>query len=376
MGTGSFDYDVAVVGAGVVGLAAAARLARPDRSLALLERHDGICRETSSRNSEVVHAGLYYDNGSLKARACVRGRRLLYERCDRLGVTAPRIGKLVVATDPSELSDLERLTRRARRNGVEGLELLSSHQLRDREAGVPGVGALWSPQTGVVDSHAFAASFQAEAEAAGADVVFNSPVVTAEPLDTGGYLLGTPDASLTARVVVNAAGLGQPALSEAIGIDLDEAGYRQHPCKGVWFKVADRHRGRLTSLVYPVVKRGDASLGVHICIDVAGGLKIGPDLEWIGDPPFDLSVDPGRRRSFFEATSRLFPWLTEEDLSPDMAGVRAKLLPGRGFADFIVAEESARGLPGWITLAGIDSPGLTASMALAEEVASLARARV
>jgi L-2-hydroxyglutarate oxidase LhgO len=367
---GSFDYDLAIVGAGVVGLATAARLARPDRSLVLLERHEGICRETSSRNSEVVHGGLYYETGSLKARTCVAGRRLLYERCDRLGIKAPRIGKLVVAAEPSELQDLERLTRRARRNGVEGLELLSSHQLREREPQVAGVGALWSPQTGVVDSHAFAASLQAEAENNGADVIFRAPVTHAEPTG-GGYRLGTPDASLTARVVVNAAGLGQPALSQAIGIDLDEAGYRQHPCKGVWFGVADRHRGRLNSLVYPVVRRGDASLGVHICIDVAGGLKIGPDLEWIGDPPFDLSVDPSRRRAFFEVAARLFPWLVEEDLSPDMAGVRAKLLPGRGFADFIVNEESGRGLPGWITLAGIESPGLTASMALAEVVAEV-----
>ena len=372
MGPRRFDYDVAVVGAGVVGLAVAARLARPERPLVVLERHEGICRETSSRNSEVVHAGLYYPTGSLKARACIAGRHMLYERCDRLGIDAPRIGKLVVAADDAELPDLQRLTRKALANGVEDLELLSGAALRDREPQVSGVAALWSPQTGIVDSHRFAASLQAEAEGNGADVAFRARVSAAEPLDVGGYRLVTADGStVTARQVVNAAGLGQPAVSRAIGIDPDEPGYAQHPCKGAWFKVADRHRGRLRSLVYPVVKPDAAFLGVHICIDVAGGLKIGPDQEWIDGPPFDLDVDPSRRRAFFEAASRLLPWLTEDDLSPDMAGVRAKLLPGKGFADFVVAEESGRGLPGWVTLAGIESPGLTASMALAVEVATL-----
>ncbi len=371
MGPRGFDYDVAVVGAGVVGLAVAARLARLDRSLVLLERHEGICRETSSRNSEVVHAGLYYPTGSLKARTCVAGRRLLYERCDRLGIAAPRIGKLVVAADDSELPDLQALTRKALANGVEGLELLSKSALRAREPQVSGVGALWSPHTGVVDSHAFAASLLAEAEGEGADAVFRAEVLSAEPLDGGGYRLGTADGAVTARVVVNAAGLGQPALSAAIGIDPDEPGYAQHPCKGVWFKVADRHRGRLKSLVYPVVEADAAYLGVHICIDVGGGLKVGPDLEWIDGPPFDLTVDPDKRRAFYETAARLLPWLEEEDLSPDQAGIRAKLLPRPGFADFVVAEESGRGLPGWVTLAGIESPGLTASLALAEEVVRL-----
>jgi L-2-hydroxyglutarate oxidase LhgO len=376
MGTGrGLDYDVAVVGAGIVGLATSAKLASPSRPLLLLERHDGICRETSSRNSEVVHAGLYYERGSLKARACVRGRRLLYERCDRLGIAAPRIGKLVVAADSSELPDLEELYARARENDVEGLRLVDRRELASMEPQVRGVAAMHSPVTGILDSHAFAASLLAEAEAGGADAVFRASVVGAAPLDGGGYALRVegPDgvSTVTARRVVNAAGLGQPALSEAIGIDLDEAGLRNHPCKGVWFKVADRHRGRLNSLVYPVVKRGDPSLGVHICIDVAGGLKIGPDLEWIDGPPFDLEVDPGRRDAFYDSTARLFPWLERDDLSPDMAGVRAKLLPGRGWVDFVVREECARGLPGWLTLAGIESPGLTASMALAEEVAAL-----
>ena len=316
----------------------------------------------------MVHAGLYYEPGSIKARTCVAGRRMLYQRCDRLGIDAPRIGKLVVAAEPAELPDLERLTRRARRNGVEGLELLSREALRAREPEVSGVAALWSPQTGIVDSHRLAASFQAEAESDGADLIFRAEVVGAEPLAGGGYRLRTREASLTARVVVNAAGLGQPALSRAIGVDPD---YQQHPCKGVWFKVRDRHQWRLRSLVYPVVRPGDASLGVHVCIDVGGGLRIGPDLEWVDGPPFDLSVDPGRRRAFFEAAARLLPWLEEDDLSPDMAGIRTKLLPGRGFADFVVAEERGRGLPGWITLAGIESPGLTASMALAEEVEGL-----
>lgn len=375
MGSGGADYDVAVIGAGIVGLAVAAALARPQRSVLLLERHDGICRETSSRNSEVVHAGLYYEPSSLKARACVRGNELVYERCRRLGIGVSRIGKLVVAAGLDEVPDLEALAARARACGARGVREVTAGELREIEPHVSGACALLSETTGIVDSHGLASSLRAEAEAGGADVALLSEVVGAEPTAGGGYRLavraGAAVERATARIVVNAAGLGQPDLSVAAGIDLDAAGYRQYPCKGVWFRVADRHRGRLRHLVYPVVRPGDPFLGVHACLDLAGGLRLGPDLEWVAGPPFDLSVDPGRRRAFWESARRLLPWLEEQDLRPDMAGIRAKLLPGRGFADFVLAEEGARGLPGWITLAGIESPGLTAALALAEMVAGI-----
>ena len=377
-GRGATDYDVVVVGAGIVGLATAARLARPRRELLLVERHEGICRETSSRNSEVIHAGIYYPPGSLKARACVRGKRLLYERCERLGIAAPRMGKFIVALEERELERMEALAVRAADNGVDDMEILEAAELARREPSMShGVGALWSPSTGVVDSHAYAASFEAEARAKGADVVFRTAVVGAEPRSGGGYALrtrsGGAEFTLTARLVVNAAGLGQDELSAAAGIDVDAAGYRQYPTKGDWFAIAPRHRGRLDRLVYPVGSATGGGLGVHLCLDVGGGMRLGPDWEWLaGPPPWDLSVDPSKARAFWEAGHRLFPWLELRDLTPDQSGVRAKLVPRTGmFRDFVIAEESERGLPGWVTIAGIESPGLTAAAALAEEVERL-----
>ncbi len=368
------DYDVIVVGAGIVGLATAARLAGRVGSLLLVERHEGICRETSSRSSEVIHAGIYYPPGSLKARTCVRGKHLLYARCARLGIAAARVGKLIVAVDDAEAARLAELARRAEANGVDDLEGVDGAGIRRRNGELPGVAALWSPSTGVMDSHAYAASFLAEARAGGADVAFRTSVLGAERVP-GGYAVRTRGAgdadawTVTARVVVNAAGLGQDRLSAAVGIDVEAAGYRQYPCKGDWFAIAPRHRGRVGCLVYPVGSARGGGLGVHLCLDVGGGMRLGPDSEWCDEVPSDLSVDPGKAAAFWEVGRRLLPWLDVADLTPDQAGVRAKLVPGPGlFRDFVVAEESARELPGWVTVAGIESPGLTAGVALAEEV--------
>jgi len=361
------DYDVLVIGAGVVGLACAAAAAGGRRRVLVVERHDGICRETSSRNSEVVHAGIYYPPGSRKAVSCVRGRRLLYERCDRAGIAAPRTGKLIVAVDEAEAGELAGLLERGRANGVEGLEIVGADEVSRLEPGTAGCAAIWSPASGIVDSHRFASSLHAEAEAGGADVVFGGSVVGADAVADGWEIAVDDGGSLTrvrTRAVINAAGLAQPEVSALVGIDA----YPQYPCKGVWFAVAARHRGRVQRLVYPVGRATDGGLGVHLCLDVGGGLRLGPDFEWVDGPPFDLSVDEGKRDAFWRAGHRLFDWLEPEDLTPEMAGVRAKPVPGPGqFADFVVAEDH----PGWITLAGIESPGLTSSLALAEEVVGL-----
>jgi len=372
-----FDWDVLIVGAGVVGLACAARLARPERRVLVVERHDGICREGSSRNSEVVHAGIYYPPGSLKAHSCVTGRRELYARCERLGIPFRKTGKLIVATHLGEVPALEQLQERGEHNGVEGLRLIDREEIAKLEPDVRGLAALLSPQSGIVDSHAFARSFEVEAIGQGATLACNTELAAARAL-AGGYRLElrVPGESApfvtTSRAVVNAAGLGQERVSEAIGIDLDEAGYRQHLCKGDWFSVAARHRGRLEALIYPVGRARDGGLGVHSCMDMDGALRIGPDAQWLEAPPERLVAEPSKRRAFWKDASRRFPWLEETDLSPDQAGLRPKLSAGDGdFADFVVAEESGRGLDHWVTLAGIESPGLTAAPALACRVEEL-----
>ncbi len=371
------DYTAAVVGAGVVGLAVAARLAErwPGRVL-VLERHDGICREASSRNSEVVHAGIYYPRGSRKATTCVRGRALLLARCARLGIPARRCGKVIVATGEQQRAGLDELLARGEANGVGGLRIVSRRELAALEPGTEGVAALFSPESGIVDSHGYAASFEAEARNHGADVVFGAEVVGVEAAG-GGYRLDVAGrdgevARVRAARVVNAGGLGQERLSRLAGIDVDAAGLVQEPWVGRWFAIAARHRGRVRRLVYPVGRAEDPGLGVHGCLDVGGGLRLGPDsapAQQTPDGGWDLRVTEGLGDTFFAAGSALFPWLERADLQPAMAGVRCKLRrPGGAFRDFVLAEESDRGLPGWVTLAGIESPGLTAAEALAEEV--------
>lgn len=375
----SADYEVVVVGAGVVGLACAARLAArwPGRVL-VLERHDGICRGGSSRNSEVVHAGIYYPPGSLKARTCVRGREQLVARCRDRGIGLRECGKVIVG-DAQDGEALGELARRATANGVE-VRLVDADELDTLEPGTQGAMALWSPMSAVVDSHAFAASLDAEARSHGADVVFGAEVVGVDLAEGFRLAVSTSDGLVSVRTarVVNAAGLGQDALSSLV-MDVDAAGYRQHLVRGCWWAIAPRHRGRVTRLVYPVGRADDPGLGIHGCIDVGGGMRLGPDAVALGrsdevlgatDQADALRVPEDRGAVFLAAGQRLFPWLTAGDLTPDMAGLRPKLAPD-GWADFVVAEESARGLPGWVTLAGIESPGLTASTALAEEVDAL-----
>tara|TARA_Y100001968_G_scaffold299534_1_gene310278 strand:- start:1978 stop:3114 length:1137 start_codon:yes stop_codon:yes gene_type:complete len=374
------DYELVIIGAGVVGLAVAARAARSCRSVLVLERHQDICRETSSRHSEVVHAGLYYPQSSLKAKTCVAGRELLYARCKRLNIEAPRIGKYIVALNLAQERQLHDLAERGANNGVDDLSMLSSSELRINLPGVAATAALWSPSTGVVDSHQYAASFQSEAEANGATFAFRTELIGAEPIE-GGYQLLTRNSGagdnptpfpLRCHQVVNSGGLGQDRISQLIGINIDAAGYRNHPCKGDYFRIAPRHQHRSGPLIYPVGKAAGAGLGVHICYDTAGGMRLGPDASYISGPPFDYRVDASKRRAFFAAASPLLPWLKEEDLSPDQSGIRPKLsAPGGGFCDFVIKDEAERGLSGWITLAGIESPGLTSAAAIAEEVAAL-----
>ena len=365
------EVDVLVVGAGIVGLAAGAALARRGRSVLLVERHDGIARETTSRNSEVIHAGLYYPEGSLKALCCVAGREALYERCERLRIPHRGLGKIVVASEPDEIPRLEALAGQAERNGVP-LRWLGAHEIRDREPHVRAVAAFLSPRTGIVDAHALALSYAAEGEAHGLQLALRSELVALERAGEGWRAEARgPDgerSAITAAAVVNAAGLASDRVASLAGLDVDAAGYRLHLCKGDYFSLAPGAPLRFTGLVYPL--HGQAGLGVHVTLDLGGRVRFGPDTEYVDAPRYD--VDPGKAARFAEAAGRYLPGLRAEWLAPDYAGVRPKLAgPGVAFRDFVIAEESARGLPGLVNLIGIESPGLTAAPAIADRVTAL-----
>ncbi len=365
------DVDTLVIGGGVVGLACAAELATRYRVL-LLERHGEAGRETSSRNSEVIHAGLYYPAGSLKAELCVAGRELLYERCTRLSLPHRQIGKLVVATSDLELATLEQIEQRAQTNGAELGGWLDPAQLRRLEPRVRAIAALWSPKTGIVDAHSLMSSYQAELAAKGGECVFHTEVLGLEAISGGAWRVATrlrgqsESFPLDARTVINAAGLGAPRVAELAGIDVAAHGLRQFPCKGDYFALAPRLGAITRHLVYPVPVAG--GLGVHITVDLGGRFRLGPDVEYVDDAA-ELAVDPAKAKDFAEAARRYLPEIESRDLSPDFAGIRPKLQsPGGPFRDFCIQETSAIGAPGLIHLGGIESPGLTSAPAIARRV--------
>ena len=365
------DSGIAVIGAGAVGLAVAARLAPRHPDLVLLERPPRHGQETSSRNSEVIHAGIYYPPGSLKARLCVEGNRRLYELCAARGVGHRRCGKIVAAAVPEEVEALETLRARGAANGV-ALQPLSAAEVTALEPNVRGAGGLLSPTSGIVSAHGLMDVLLHAVLEAGAVFQPRSELVGIER-QGGEYRLavrgGDGTESFTAERVVNAAGLDADAVAAMAGIDVDGAGLRQHWCKGSYFSVAPAKAGLVRRLVYPVP--GYVSLGVHAVLGLDGRLRFGPDAEYVPRGT-DYRVDEGKVQAFAAAARRLVPAIEEGDLAPDISGIRPKLQgPGQGFRDFVIAEESGRGLPGLVNLIGMDSPGLTSALAVADHVALL-----
>lgn len=367
-------FDVVVIGAGVIGLSIAARLASDRRSVLVLERETGIARGVTSRNSEVVHAGIYYPAESLKASSCVEGRERLYAWCAARRVDHRRIGKLIVATDPSEVATLESLFEKGRTNGVAGLELIDTAACQALEPSVRAHAAILSPNSGIVDAHGFCASLLAEAESRGAVLAVAKQVVGLEHGATGWRLdVVSEDAAETetiaAEVVVDAAGLEADRMAELAGIDVDAHGLRQHPCKGDYFVLGPGHSVRAERLVYPVPQQ--AGLGIHLTLDLAGRPRFGPDATYV-EARDGFEVDAAKATAFGAAVARYLPELAGATLLPDYAGIRPKLAgPGEAFRDFVVEEGGDWGAPGFIGCLGIESPGLTASLALAERVARL-----
>ncbi len=360
-------FAVTIIGAGVVGLAVAARLApRFGGELLLVERCGKFGRETSSRNSEVVHAGIYYPRNSLKARLCVAGRRRLKELCRGRGIGWRQLGKLIVAVEEDEEEELSRLLESGSENGVEGLRLLGADAVGRLEPAVRARGALFSPATAIIDSHGLMSFFLYQVREAGAVVAFNSTVEQVAAAGDGFSLrcrTGDGEFTFFSRQVVNAAGHGAAELSRKLGLPTP----RVYPARGCYFSC--RGRSPVARLIYPVPPARGRGLGIHATLDLGGRLRFGPDLEYV-ERADDFRVPEGLREKFARAVARYLPAVTADRLDPDMAGVRPRLQgPEDDFRDFLVRAESAAGFPGFINLLGIESPGLTAAPALADMVA-------
>ncbi|MDZ5457278.1 NAD(P)/FAD-dependent oxidoreductase [Azohydromonas lata] len=365
------SVDTVVIGAGVVGLAVARELAQRGREVLILEGATAIGTGTSSRNSEVLHAGLYYPSGSLKALLCVRGRERLYAYCAEHGIGHRRCGKLIAATDDAQLGALRALQAQALANGVDDVQWLSAAQARALEPQVHALAALLSPSTGIVDSHALMLSLLGDAEAAGAMLALASPVLSAR-VGEGGIELqvgGEQPMTLLARRVVNAAGHGAPALAARIDGLAPQHVPRAWACKGHYFSL--RGRSPFSRLVYPM--HNSAGLGVHLTLDLGGQARFGPDTEWLdnADPAtFDYRVDESRIPAFETAIRHYWPALPDGALTPAYTGIRPKISgPGQPAADFRIDAAAQHGVPGLVNLFGIESPGLTACLALAEHAA-------
>jgi L-2-hydroxyglutarate oxidase LhgO len=357
--------ECVVIGAGVVGLAIARALALKGREVLVLEAEDAFGTHTSSRNSEVIHAGIYYPTNSLKANTCVRGKALLYEYCRQRGINHRRIGKLIVASNPEQIEILKAYRNQGQANGVGDLELLSQQELHQLESEVQGLAALWSPSTGIVDSHALMLSLLGDIENADGTLVLRSPVSRFRQVSEGFEIEvevdGTPT-RIQSRLLVNSAGHGAVSLARASKTD--------HPVKtqflaGHYFSYSGKSPFR--HLVYPVA--GASSLGIHATLDLGGQLKFGPDIDWRGKLDYTFDLQETRQQHFETSVRKYFPGLETSRLQPGYVGIRPRIPgPGEPPVDFVIAGPESHGVTGLVQLFGIESPGLTANLAIAEQV--------
>lgn len=363
------QVNITIVGAGVVGLAIAAELSKDYSDIVVIERNSSFGQEISSRNSEVIHAGIYYPKSSVKAKMCVEGKELLYRYCQQHDTNHKKIEKLIVAVDENEAKELEELYINGLGNGVTDLKILSREEIKKLEPRVEAIAAIHSPSTGILDSHGLMKSFVSEAESRNAQIAYATELVGVEK-ERDGFKVSVKDEregifNFLTRVFINAAGLDSDNVARMAGIDKKE--YTLKYCKGDYFRVHNNKTRFLSRLIYPVPAKEGISLGIHTALDLAGGLRLGPDAEYVDK--IDYIVDESKKEVFYESARRFLPFIELQDLAADMAGIRPKLQgPGESFRDFLIKEESDNGLTGFINLIGIDSPGLTCVLSIAKEV--------
>jgi len=368
------DADITIIGAGVVGLAIAENVSKTHNNVFLIEKHTSFGQETSSRNSEVIHAGIYYTEDSLKARLCVEGKWLLYDYCKKYAVPFNNCGKLIVATSEEEIDIIEGIRQTAIKNGVDDLLVLGREQIAELEPNIFALKALFSPSTGIVDSHSLMKQYETNSYNNGCQIVYGSEVTGIRQTENG-YNIDLLDAdkkdySFTTRFVINSAGLTSDKISEMVGIT-DES-LKILFCKGEYFRINPPKNRLIKRLVYPVPHQNLEGIGIHVTIDLGGGVKLGPDVKYLDSNIYDYKLTVSKQEAFYKSAKKFLPFLEFDDLAPEMAGIRPKIQkPGEPLSDFYIMEETDRGYPGFINLIGIESPGLTSSIAIAKYVENL-----
>ncbi|PKR55310.1 NAD(P)/FAD-dependent oxidoreductase [Thalassospira marina] len=363
----SFDIETIVVGAGVVGLACARALAQSGREVMIIERHDAIGTETSSRNSEVIHAGIYYPKGSLKAALCVSGKQTLYQYCAERGINHRNTGKLIVATHDDQIDALRQIEKHANGNGVTDLVWRTAVEIGKREPALKCVAALESPSTGIIDSHGLMVSLLGDAEIAGATLALNTDVISGRN-ENGLHVLQTRDVAgeemeISCKELIIASGLHSQTLAHNLTGLPAQAVPPQHYARGIYFTLGGK--SPFSTLIYPAPEQ--AGLGIHLTLDLGGQARFGPDVEWVDAP--DYTVNESRRAMFADAIRRYYPDLDETALQPGYAGIRPKIQSkGEAARDFMISGPESHGIDGLVSLYGIESPGLTASMAIGDYV--------
>ncbi len=361
------EVKITIIGAGVVGLAIAAELSLEHEDIVVLEKHEKFGQETSSRNSEIIHSGIYYPPNSLKAKLCVEGARLIYEYCEAHSIPYSKLGKLIIATNESELTNLKELYNTGIQNGAKGLRLIEKDEINKMEPNVNAVAALYSPSTGIINSHSLMSQLYRFANAFGVLFSFNTEVDFIER-NKDGYVMGIKNNGYKffSPIVINSAGLFADYVAGLVGIDIDRTDYRLSYCKGSYFSYAGK--SPIKMLVYPVPDKDLTGLGIHATLDLGGRLRFGPDTEYVD--AIDYRIDAGKRGLFYETAKKYIEGLDKEALNPDMAGIRSKI-KGDGIKDFVIKHEVDKGMEGFINLIGIESPGLTASLSIAKHVKNI-----
>ncbi len=363
------EIKITIIGAGIIGLTIAAELSKKYTDIFVVEKNDDFGQETSSRNSEIIHAGIYYPRNSLKFKLCREGLNYLYEICEKASIPYKRLGKIIIATENSELESLEKLFNRAISNGLSELKLFDGDEIQKIEPNTNAIAGICSPLTGIVDSHALMKHFATVAKTAGVEIVYQSEVdfLTRENKK---FVVGLEQDQyrFISEIVINCAGLFSDRIAALIGLDVDKLGYRIHYCKGDYFSYAKP--SPVSMLVYPLPSEYCVGLGIHATLDLGSRLRFGPDDEYVKE--IDYKVNPDKAEIFYNAAQKIIPNLDREAIVPDMAGIRPKIQgPGDSFRDFVIKNESEPGLDGFINLIGIESPGLTACVAIAKMVSEM-----